>query len=118
MLFRSSAGVKVDLAVDGDPSALPETVGSTVYRIVQEAVTNAAKHAPGTPVTVRVAVAGEDVQVLVDSAGPPGNGSGMGLINMAERAAALGGTCTAGPGGHGWLVTATLPRRAAEGPGR
>jgi signal transduction histidine kinase len=115
--FRG-AGVQVSLAVDGDPSALPQTVGSAVYRIVQEAVTNAAKHAPGIPVTVRVGTAGEDVQVLVDSAGPPGNGSGMGLISMAERAAALGGTCTAGPGGHGWLVTATLPRGAVEGLGR
>lgn len=115
--FRG-AGVRVSLAVDGDPSALPETVGSTVYRIVQEAVTNAAKHAPGTAVTVRVATTRDDVQVIVDSAGPPGDGSGMGLINMAERAAAVGGSCTAGPGGNGWLVTATLPRRAMEGPGQ
>jgi signal transduction histidine kinase len=110
--------VQVCLAVDGDPSALPETVGSTVYRIVQEALTNAARHAPGTPVTVDVSVADEDVTVHVDSAGPPGHGSGMGLINMAERAGALGGSCTGGPGGHGWLVTATLPRRAAEGRAR
>jgi signal transduction histidine kinase len=101
----------VRLAVGGDPSALPETVGSTVYRIVQEALTNAAKHAPGTPVTVDVAVAHDNVTVLVDSAGPPGQGSGMGLINMSERAAALGGSCSAGPGGRGWLVTATLPLR-------
>jgi signal transduction histidine kinase len=115
--FRG-AGLQVCLAVDGDPSALPETIGSTVYRIVQEALTNAAKHAPGTPVTVDVAVADENVTVLVDSAGPPGHGSGMGLINMAERAGALGGSCTTGPGGHGWLVTATLPRRAEEGPAR
>jgi signal transduction histidine kinase len=105
------AGAQVRLSVDGDPSALPETVGSTVYRIVQEALTNAARHAPGTPVTVDVTVTEEDVTVLVDSAGPPGHGSGMGLINMAERAGALGGSCTAGPGGHGWLVTAALPRR-------
>ena len=115
--FRG-AGVRVGLAVDGDPSALPETVGSTVYRIVQEALTNAARHAPGTPVTVDVTVADEDVTVRVDSAGPPGQGAGMGLVNMAERAGALGGTCTAGPGGHGWLVTAALPRRAAEGRAR
>ena len=108
--FRG-AGVRVSLSVHGDPSALPETAGSTVYRIVQEALTNAARHAPGTPVAVDVTVADQNVTVLVDSAGPPGQGSGMGLANMAERAAALGGSCTAGPGGHGWLVTATLPRR-------
>jgi signal transduction histidine kinase len=113
--FRG-AGVQVTLAVNGDASALPQTVGSTVYRIVQEALTNAVKHAPGTPVTVDVTVADQNVTVLVDSAGPPGQGSGMGLINMAERAGALGGSCTAGPGGHGWLVTATLPRRAEGSP--
>jgi signal transduction histidine kinase len=115
--FRG-AGVQVTLAVDGDPSALLQTVGSTIYRIVQEALTNAARHAPGTPVTVDVTVADQNVTVLVDSAGPPGQGSGMGLINMAERAGALGGLCTAGPGGHGWLVTATLPRRAEGSPAR
>jgi signal transduction histidine kinase len=115
--FRG-AGVQVTLTVDGDPSALPQTVGSTIYRIVQEALTNAARHAPGAPVTVDVTVADQNVTVLVDSAGPPGQGSGMGLINMAERAGALGGSCTAGPGGHGWLVTATLPRRAERSPAR
>jgi signal transduction histidine kinase len=118
----SGAGVQVRLAVDGDPSALPETVGATIYRIVQEALTNAAKHAPGSPVTVDVGVAEHDVTVHVDSAGPPGHGSGMGLASMAERAGAVGGACTAGPGGHGWLVTATLPRRgvgrAGESPAR
>jgi signal transduction histidine kinase len=112
------AGVQVTLAVDGDASALPQTVGATIYRIVQEALTNAAKHAPGTPVTVDVTMADQNVTVLVDSAGPPRQGSGMGLINMAERAGALGGSCTAGPGGHGWLVTATLPRRAEGSPAR
>jgi signal transduction histidine kinase len=115
--FRG-AGVQVCLTVDGDPSPLPETVGSTVSRIVQEGLTNAARHAPGRPVTVEVNVTAEDVTVLVDSAGPPGQGSGMGLVNMAERAGALGGSCTAGPGGHGWLVTAALPRRAEESPAR
>jgi signal transduction histidine kinase len=113
--FRG-AGVQVALAVEGDPSALPQTVGSTVYRIVQEALTNAVKHARGTPVSVDVTIADQNVTVLVDSAGPPGQGSGMGLVNMAERADALGGSCTAGPGGHGWLVTATLPRRAGGRP--
>ncbi len=104
--------------MDGDPSALPQTVGSTIYRIVQEALTNAARHAPGTPVTVDVTVADQNVTVVVDSAGPPGQGSGMGLINMAERAGALGGSCTAGPGGHGWLVTASIPRRSDGSPAR
>jgi signal transduction histidine kinase len=115
--FRG-AGVQATLAVDGDASALPQTVGSTIYRIVQEALTNAARHAPGATVTVDVTVAGQNVTVLVDSAGPPGQGSGMGLINMAERAGALGGSCTAGPGGHGWLVTASIPCRTDGSPAR
>jgi signal transduction histidine kinase len=82
-----------------------------VYRIVQEALTNAIRHAPGCPVTVRVAVAGGQVEVAVDSAGPPRSdaGSGLGLVSMRERAQAVGGTCTAGPGGTGWLVHAALP---------
>jgi signal transduction histidine kinase len=104
------AGVTVYPAIEGDLSTLPETVGSTLYRIVQEALTNAAKHAPGTPVTVEVAATNGHVDIRVDSAGAPQHGTGMGLTNMAERARALGGTCTAGPGGRGWLVTARLPR--------
>lgn len=112
------AGVEVALAVEGDPEGLPETVGSTIYRIVQESLTNATKHAPGSAVSVRLDVTHIEVEVQVESAGQPGNGSGMGLVNMAERAAALGGTCTAGPGGSGWLVTATLPLRAERSPAR
>ena len=89
-----------------------------MYRIVQEALTNATRHALGSPVAVRVEAADSGVEVYVDSAGPPGNGSGMGLTNMAERARALGGTCTAGagPGGSGWLVHASLPVRAERSP--
>lgn len=112
------AGADVSLAVQGDLTALPETAGATVYRIVQEALTNATRHALGSPVAVRVQAADSGVEVYVDSAGPPGNGSGMGLTNMAERARALGGTCTAGvgPSGSGWLVHASLPARAEQDP--
>jgi signal transduction histidine kinase len=110
--FRA-AGAPVALAVDGDPAAVPATTGLAVYRIVQEALTNAAKHAPGAAVEVRIAVDGA-VEVLVDSAGRPGTGHGLGLDGMAERAAALGGTLTAGPGGRGWLVRAALPLPAGR----
>jgi signal transduction histidine kinase len=112
------AGADVSLTVHGDLTALPETAGATVYRIVQEALTNATRHALGAPVAVRVHAADSGIEVDVDSAGPPGNGSGMGLTNMAERARALGGTCTAGagPGGRGWLVHASLPVRAERSP--
>jgi signal transduction histidine kinase len=110
--FRA-AGAPVALAVDGDPAAVPATTGLAVYRIVQEALTNAAKHAPGAAVEVRIAVDGA-VEVLVDSADRPGTGHGLGLDGMAERAAALGGTLTAGPGGRGWLVRAALPLPAGR----
>ena len=108
--FRS-AGADVTLTVDGDPGRLPATTGLAVYRIVQEALTNAAKHAPGAPTTVRLAVAPDAVRLAVDSAAPPGRdtGTGMGLLSMRERAESLGGSCQAGPGGQGWLVQATLP---------
>jgi len=103
------AGVDATLTLDGALDTLPATTGVTVYRIVQEALTNATKHAFGATVVVRAQVLRDSVQVDIDSAGAPGHGSGMGLENMCERAAAVGGTCVAGPGGSGWLVTATLP---------
>ena len=88
---------------------MPATTGSTAYRIVQEALTNAAKHAPGSPVTVRLVAAPALVELAVDSAGTPGAGAGMGLTTMRERAQAVGGRCVAGPEGDGWRVHATLP---------
>jgi signal transduction histidine kinase len=110
--FRS-AGAEVTLTVDGDAGALPATTGLAVYRIAQEALTNAAKHAPGVPTAVRLKVSAADVTLTADSqAGPDGlarRGTGLGVASMRERAEALGGTCEAGPGGHGWLVRATLP---------
>jgi signal transduction histidine kinase len=109
------AGVDACLFVEGDVGALPATTGSAVYRIVREALTNAARHAPGASVTVRAASLPGCIEVFVDSAGPPGHGSGMGLLSMSARAEAVGGTCTAGPGGTGWLVHARLPVDARLG---
>jgi signal transduction histidine kinase len=105
------AGADVALTIDGDQHGVPATVGSTAYRIVQEALTNATKHALGAPVSVDVEVSGHAVDVRVDSAGPPGHGSGLGVEGLVERATAVGGTCRAGPGGTGWLVHAHLPLR-------
>jgi signal transduction histidine kinase len=110
------AGVDVRLTVDGDVSGLPATTGVTVYRIVQEALTNAARHAPRAPVAVGVELHSDSVRVRVDSAGAPGNGLGRGLLTMRERAHAVGGTCTAGPGGGGWLVEAALPLTTLDQP--
>jgi len=111
--FRS-AGADVTLAIDGDTGQLPATTGLAVYRIVQEALTNAARHAPGSPAAVRLAVDADAVRLAVDSAAEPGTGTGVGVLSMRERAESLGGSCQAGPGGRGWLVQATLPLDAAR----
>ena len=103
------AGADVSLDIKGDIAAVPATTGSTIYRIVQEALTNATRHAPSCPVGVRVVARRGRAEVDVDSAGPPTDGSGLGLASMRERARAVGGTCTAGPGGRGWVVHASLP---------
>jgi signal transduction histidine kinase len=116
--FRS-AGADVILTVEGDVTRLPATTGLAAYRIVQEALTNAVKHAPGAPTEVRLSVSpgspgspGE-VTLTADSQASPGagpaTGAGLGLLSMRERAESLGGSCEAGPGGRGWLVRATLP---------
>jgi signal transduction histidine kinase len=104
-----AAGAPVTLTVDGDLARVPATSGSTLYRILQEALTNAAKHAPGCPVEVKVSARGLHVELDVDSAGPPTSGRGMGLVTMRERAEAVGGNCEAGPGGTGWRVRASVP---------
>ncbi|MER6673393.1 sensor histidine kinase [Streptomyces sp. NPDC000983] len=111
------AGMKV--ALDNrvtDPADVPSSVGRTAYRIAQEGLTNARKHAPGAEVTVRVAgAAGEGLDVQVrnpapESEAPPVPGSGQGLIGLTERATLAGGRLTHGatPDG-GFEVRAWLP---------
>jgi signal transduction histidine kinase len=104
-----SAGADVTLTVEGDASGLPATTGLAVHRILQEVLTNAVKHAPGAPTTIRLAIGGGTVTLTADSAAEPGTGTGLGVISMRERAESVGGSCEAGPGGHGWLVRATFP---------
>ena len=109
--FRS-AGAQVRLERSGAVASLPATASTTLYRIAQEALTNAAKHAAGSPVSVRVSATDGRAELTVESAGAPGRGRGMGLGTMRERAEAIGGTCEAGPGGAGWLVHALVPIKA------
>jgi signal transduction histidine kinase len=109
-----SAGMRVDAEVD-DIGALPVAVALAVHRIVQQALSNVAQHAPGAGASVRVAV-GEAVDIdVVDTGGPtpapPGNGHG--LLGMRERAESLGGRVEAGPTGSGWRVHAVLPMEPA-----
>ena len=115
-----AAGARVDLAIDvPDAEALPSTVGRTAYRIVQEGLTNARKHAPGAAVGVRVARGGEGLEVRVASrppvavgaaAAPPPPGAGTGLIGLGERVALAGGALTHGRDGAGdFVLRAILP---------
>ena len=90
-----------------------------VYRIVQEALTNALRYAPGSEdVEVTVQVGDDRVEVVVTDRGatlpvPGGQGSGHGLVGVRERAAVFGGTVEAGPYREGWRVRALLPRQEA-----
>jgi signal transduction histidine kinase len=111
-----SAGANVTLSVDGDTGRLPATVGLALYRILQEALTNVLKHAPAAPATARLTVSALAVTLEVDSLGPPGAGTGHGLVGMRERAESLGGRCEAGPSGAGWLVRVSVPIAATPHP--
>jgi signal transduction histidine kinase len=112
--FRS-AGAAVTFTVEGDTGGLPATTGLALYRIAQEALTNAVKHAPGSPTEVRLVVAPGAVTLTADSQAVPGSGTGLGVVSMRERAESVGGTCEAGPGGRGWLVRAVLPLTVPPG---
>jgi len=111
-----AAGIPVTLAVTGDVAALPPAASLTAYRIVQEALTNVVKHAPGATATARVQASRDGVLITVDNGRGTGapetqpGGARHGLVGMTERAAAFGGTLDAGPAaGGGFQVTAFLP---------
>ncbi|MGW4898711.1 sensor histidine kinase [Kitasatospora sp. NPDC004240] len=114
-LVRAPGGrLRVDLGLDGELDSLPPAVDAAVYRIVQESVTNAMRHAVGaTEVVVRVTAERHTVRVSVrDNGQRTGRGrDGYGLAGLRERAALLGGALSAGPGAdQGWHVEAELPR--------
>lgn len=118
----SRAGTRVDLIPTGTPRPLAQHVGLAAYRIVQESLTNAAKHAPDTVVDVALSWSPDGVRIrtsnpLVPVAGrEPAPGTGHGLIGMRERAIAVGGTFRAGPSPDGrFEVVATLPARPDAG---
>jgi signal transduction histidine kinase len=98
-----------------DPVELSEPLGLTVFRIVQQGLANAAQHAPGAPVRVRL-TAGEALEVEIVNgvgAGPGTPGGGSGIPAMRERAAVHGGSLEAGPTADGFRLHARLPRDRA-----
>ena len=107
-------GLRVTLATDGDLAAVPPAVGTAAYRIVQESLTNAVRHAPGSAASVSVD-ARDGLRVDVRNEGGPGlarhGGTGVGIRGMRERAESTGGRFDAGPrwpGGE-FVVTAVWP---------
>ena len=109
-------GPEVDVRIDGAVDDLPKSVGTAIYRLTQESVTNARRHARhATRIEVRVTVGDSSVRLRVSDDGDTANlrgtsPQGHGLIGMTERAGLLGGSCEAGPNpGRGWTVTAVLP---------
>ena len=109
-----AAGLSVRAEVSGDPAALPAGVELAAFRIVQESVTNALKHAgPGASAALRLAYSPTGVEIDFrdnGAASSGGRGDGHGLIGMRERVALYGGTITAGPDpAGGWRVTASIP---------
>lgn len=110
------AGLHVALETDGDLNSLPDDTGLGLYRIVQESLANAARHAPAETVRVDVMVAGGEVRVSVRNqcrGATTAPGAGLGIAGMVRRAALLGGTLTAGPGAGDWRVEAVLPLASA-----
>ena len=109
----AAAGIAVASEVRGEPRPLPASVDLAVYRILQEALTNVARHAQPAAATVRLTFAEDDVTLEVEDDGA-GNGelppAGNGISGMRERVAALGGDFSAGPREHyGFRVAARLP---------
>jgi len=119
-------GVTVSSSVTGTPRPIPEGVNLSAYRIVQEALSNAMRHAPGSAVQVKLFYGEAALVIEIRNNGLPldgqavvteetgisefGHGSGHGIIGMRERATMLGGYLQAGPTGKGeFLVTAALP---------
>jgi signal transduction histidine kinase len=114
-----AAGLEVDLRVGGPLGQVPAVVSREGYRIVQEGLTNAIRHAGRVPVSLWLGVA--DRVLEIDLANPVGDraagagdgaagrGGGRGLHGMRERVALLGGRMTAGPDGGLWRVAVRLP---------
>ncbi|OWA20699.1 sensor histidine kinase [Streptomyces sp. CS057] len=139
----AASGLAVELTVAGEAAGLPPAVERAAHRVVQEGLTNAAKHAPGESVSVELSHTATETRVVVrngapaaapagtragPSAGPGGRGSGgaggrvsagpggRGLIGLDERVRLVGGTLDHGPRDGGFTVAARLPHQAPAQP--
>ena len=122
--YRATTDAPVELTLGGDLSRVTGEAGVTVLRVLQEALTNIRKHAPGAAVSIALdagTALGDEVVLTVDdvpASAAPGarapeglaaSGGGYGLQGMRERAQLLAGTVSAGPSGDGWRVELRLP---------
>jgi signal transduction histidine kinase len=114
-----AGGLAVELRTRGDPSLTAPSVGVALYRIAQEALSNAAQHAPRARTVLQLEVARGWASLIATSRGPTRSGSvgaperrRYGLIGMRERAVALGGDFEAGPTADGWRVSCRIPFEA------
>ena len=108
-------GLAVELRARGELSRVTPGVGVALYRIAQEALANAAHHAPAATTVLGVEVGAGWASLVADTTGPTVGGSSepdrqrYGVLGMRERAAALGGELTAGPTPEGWRISCRLP---------
>lgn len=115
-----TAGLDVTLSMEGAVDELPPGAGLSLYRIVQESLTNASKHAPGGKTSVDLNVTESDIRLRVfnesgnGSAPAASAGGGRGVRGMAERAVMLNGSLYSGPEIGGWLVFLAAPRPVEE----
>lgn len=122
----SAAGLAVKLYTDGTADDLPPVAERAVHRVVQEALTNVAKHAPGATATVQVTHTATESRVAVEN-GPPSSAAslkprprsgGRGLIGLEERVRLAGGSFDHGPRDGGFAVVAWIPHAPASQPPR
>jgi len=113
------AGVQIEFSAGSLPGDIPAAVDIAGFRIAQEAISNAVRHAPGCTITVSVRSSTDAVDLVIENTpgdtqpGPAARGSGHGLVGMRERASLIGGQVHAGPtAGGGYGVRATLPLRS------
>jgi signal transduction histidine kinase len=119
-----ASGLAITCQLSGDIDDLSGSGADAAYRMVQEGITNAMKHAPGAPIAVVIRGDGDGVEVSVTngparpgSSGLERSGGGAGLAGMRERITQSGGSIQAGPApGGGWQLKAHLPRRLAPSP--
>jgi signal transduction histidine kinase len=113
-----AGGLAVELDLRGDLSRVSAGSGVALYRIAQEALANATRHAPQARTVLGVELADGQVRLVADTIGPAAaapDRPGYGLIGMRERATALGGELAAGPTAGGWRVSCRLPLEAGAG---